>query len=251
MRYQLSSHPAQRHAADPLHVPRARPAKPSRTSASSRWKPTARRSRPTARPCQGVPNGVKISFTGDEGKAQTLYYFSTDVSNGGVKSSGFLKFCEKLGTGDAFIKSASYLMHSDSFSTVREFLLDHTAALVQDDTGVPVRFFKNEDWELRPYGRYLGPIGLFSGRYQSKLSELFRKGHSTAIDFGVGYRWRPNESNLLLATRQQKRADRRCVSSRRTAGLSLRRRDEVEVAAQDGVEPAGAPAGAGDLAHQG
>lgn len=157
-------------------------------------------------PVRNVPNGVKISFTGDGGKAQTLYYFSTDVSNGGIKSSGFLKFCEKFAPGDAFVKSASYLMHSDNFSMVREFLVEHASALVQDDTGVPVRFFKSEDWELRPYGRYLGPIGLFSGRYQRQLSDIFRK-RSTPIDFGVGYRWQSNSSNLLLATKQQRKAE--------------------------------------------
>ena len=161
-------------------------------------------------PKAGVPNGVKITFkdSGKEGaEQQTLYYFSTDVSNGGVKASGFLKFCDGLAPGDAFVKSASYLMHSDSFSTVREFLLEHASAIVQDDTGVPVRYFKREDWEVRPYGRYLGPIPLFYGRYQSQMAELFKKGHSTPIDFGVGYRWRPNESNLIIATKQQKKAE--------------------------------------------
>jgi hypothetical protein len=29
------------------------------------------------------------------------------------------------------------------------------------------------------------------------MAELFR--HATPIDFGIGYRWRHNESNLLLA----------------------------------------------------
>ena len=101
-------------------------------------------------PVKGVPNGVKIAFTSADGKPQTLYYFSTDVSNGGIKSSGFLKFCEGLGKGDAFVKSASYLMHNDSFSTVREFLLAHSATIVQDDTGVPVRFFKPERMGAAP-----------------------------------------------------------------------------------------------------
>jgi hypothetical protein len=159
-------------------------------------------------PIKGVPNGVKIGFTSGDGKPQTLYYFSTDVSNGGIKSSGFLKFCEQLGTGDAFVKSASYLMHNDSFSTVREFLLTHATSIVQDDTGVPIRFLRNDDWELRPFGRYLGPIGLFSGRYQRQLADVFRTSRAKPIAFGVGYRWRPNESNLLLATRQERKAER-------------------------------------------
>ena len=177
-------------------------------SALLRWSPTARPNPPTAWPIKGVPNGVKIGFTSGDGKPQTLYYFSTDVSNGGVKNSGFLKFCERLGTGDAFVKSASYLMHNDSFSMVRDFLLGHTATIVQDDTGVPVRFLKTDDWELRPFGRYLGPIGLFSGRYQRQLADVFRANRAKPIAFGVGYRWRPNESNLLLATRQQRKAER-------------------------------------------
>ncbi len=48
-------------------------------------------------PQKGV-QGAKIVFTGEEGAPQqTLYYFSTDVSNSGVKSSGFLKFADTLG----------------------------------------------------------------------------------------------------------------------------------------------------------
>ena len=159
-------------------------------------------------PVKGVPSGVKIAFTSADGKPQTLYYFSTDVSNGGIKSSGFLRFCEGLGKGDAFVKSASYLMHNDSFSTVREFLLAHSATILQDDTGIPVRFFKPGDWELRPFGRYLGPIPLFGGRYQRQLSDIFRSQRAKPIPFGVGYRWRPNESNLMLAVRQQRGAER-------------------------------------------
>jgi hypothetical protein len=53
---------------------------------------------------------------------------------------------------------------------------------------------------LRPFGRYVSPIGTFRGRYQRQLSEIFRR--ATAIDFGVGYRWRHGESNLLLAEKK-------------------------------------------------
>ena len=148
--------------------------------------------------------GVKIVFSGSDGKMQTLYYIQTDLSDGGLKRSGFLKFCEALGAADGFIKSASYLLHAESFSVMRDFLLARTTALVQDDSGIPVRFFKTEEWRLRPFGRYLGPIGVFPGRYQSKLSDVYRRSNPPALDFGVGYRWRPHESNLLLAVRAGK-----------------------------------------------
>lgn len=146
--------------------------------------------------------GVKIVFSGSDGQMKTLYYFQTDVSNHGLARSGFLKFCEQLGSGEGFVKSASYLLHSEGFSGIREFLLTRTDALIQDDSGIPLRHFKAEEWRLQPFGRYLGPIALFSSKYQNKLNDLFRKSNPDRLDFGVGYRWRPNESNLLLAAKK-------------------------------------------------
>jgi len=145
--------------------------------------------------------GVKVVFTSREGKVQTLYYFQTDLSDGGVRRSGFLKFCEQFGKADVFIKSASYLLHNNNFAIIRAYLLEHGATVVQDDTGIPVRYFKATDWQLRPFGRYLGPIAVFPGMFQKGLSDVFRKSNPPRLEFGVGYRWRPQESNLLLAVR--------------------------------------------------
>jgi hypothetical protein len=145
--------------------------------------------------------GVKITFTGSGGKVQTVYYFQTDLSDGGVKRSGFLKFCAQFDRADVFIKSASYLLHSGGFAAVRAFLIERAAAVVQDDSGIPVRHFSAEDWRLQPFGRYLGPIAVFPGRYQRGLSDVFRRSNPPKLEFGVGYRWRPQESNLLLAVK--------------------------------------------------
>jgi len=40
--------------------------------------------------------GVRILFAASDGVEKTLYYFSTDLSDSGVRSSGFLKFCATL-----------------------------------------------------------------------------------------------------------------------------------------------------------
>ena len=95
-------------------------------------------------------------------------------------------------------------MHSDGFSRVRGFLLENAQSIVQDDSGIPVRFFQPGDWALVPFGRYLGPIPLFSGQYQPALAELYRRGDPIALDFGVGYRYQRSESNLLMAVRRPK-----------------------------------------------
>ena len=53
--------------------------------------------------------------------------------------------------------------------------------------------------EFFPFGRYAGPIDEFPGRYQADYAELFQ--HAQPMDFGIGYRWRSYESNLLLSVR--------------------------------------------------
>lgn len=154
----------------------------------------------------GTARAVKVVFSGSDGRVQTLYYFNTDLSNKGVRGSAFLKFCAQLGAGDSFVKSASYLLHGGDFSDVRDFLLNHSAAILQDDTGVPVSHFKPEQWQLQPFGTYSSPIRMFRGNYQSKLRGLYQKGNPIPIDFGVGYKWKLNQSNLLLAVRKDTKA---------------------------------------------
>ena len=135
--------------------------------------------------------GARIIFAGSDGQEKTLYYFSTDLSNSGVKASGFLKFCATLAPGNSLIKSASYLLHSGNFTTVRDFLLANSATIIQDDSGIPLAYYGSKKWRFFPFGRYLGPIDEFPGRYQQSYAELFRR--AQPMDFGIGYRWRTHE----------------------------------------------------------
>ena len=151
------------------------------------------------KPGPNATRGVRIIFAGDDGVEKTLYYFSTDLSNSGVRVSGFLKFCATLAPGNSLLKSASYLLHSGNFTTVRNFLLANSATVIQDDSGIPLAYYSAKRWRLFPFGRYAGPIDEFPGRYQEEYAELFRR--SQPMDFGIGYRWRSHESNLLLAVR--------------------------------------------------
>jgi len=150
-------------------------------------------------PGPNATRGVRIVFAGGDGVERTLYYFSTDLSNPGVKASGFLKFCATLAPGNSLIKSASYLLHAGNFTAVRDFLLANSATIIQDDSGIPLAYYSPRKWRFFPFGRYAGPIAEFPGRYQESYAELFRQ--AQPMDFGIGYRWRSYESNLLLSVR--------------------------------------------------
>ena len=82
---------------------------------------------------------------------------------------------------------------------VRDFLLANSATIIQDDSGIPLGDYDPRKWRFFPFGRYAGPIDEFPGRYQANYAELFQR--SQPMDFGIGYRWRSYELNLLLSVR--------------------------------------------------
>jgi hypothetical protein len=132
-----------------------------------------------------------------------MYYFNTDISDGGIKAApGFLKFCQHLGTGASLLKSSSYLMFENGFGTIRNFVLDHSRVIVQDDSGIPLTYFDPNRWSLRFFGVYLGPIELFKQHFQPRLQELFAQTNPPPIEFGFGYRWNYKEANLIVAERK-------------------------------------------------
>ncbi len=130
--------------------------------------------------------GVKIIFSEKDGPQKTLYYFSTNLADQRGKNIALLQFGKSLGQGDSFTKSASYLLHNANFSQVRNFLLDNSATILQDATGIPLAYFDPAKWQLRGFGQYVIP---------------FQRTRPTPIEFGIGYQWRLNQSSVLLATR--------------------------------------------------
>ena len=145
-------------------------------------------------------NGVQIEFSSQGGERQTLYYFSGDVSNAGFRKSGLEAFAQKLENADGLIKSASYLLHSGGFSYVRDFLLKNAKSILQDDSGIPISFVA-KDRMVTAFGNYNGPIAMFSSHWQAGMVELYRKQEKKPLPFGIGYRWRPDDSNLVLAVK--------------------------------------------------
>ena len=145
--------------------------------------------------------GVRITFTGaPDTPPQTLYYFTTDLSDDGIRSQpGFLKFCESQGIGGSLLKSASYLMFEHGFTRVRDFLLTHSKVIVQDDSGIPIGTFDSAKWDLRFFGSYAGPIDLFKQYYQPQLQSLYQQSNPSPLEFGIGYHWSPRQSTLIVA----------------------------------------------------
>jgi len=150
----------------------------------------------------GNVDGVKIEFQVQDRNVHTLYYFSSDLSDAALSASGFLKFSERLGSGASLLKGASYRLHEEGFILVRDFILGRYESIVQDDSGIPLRHFNLPDWWLQPFGSYRTPVTPFAPYDQEELHQLFRLGRPEPINFGFGYRRRPDETNFMLAVRK-------------------------------------------------
>jgi hypothetical protein len=145
--------------------------------------------------------GVKVVFSAPDRPPQTLYYFTSDLGNDGIKSNpGFIKFCRQQGVGVSLLKAASYLMHEEGFSQVREFLLTHSKVILQDDSGIPRRFFDDQKWSIRYCGQYAGPIEVFKKYQQPDLMNWFARSAPAPLVFGFGYQWHPSRASLMIAT---------------------------------------------------
>ena len=92
-------------------------------------------------------------------------------------------------------------MFEEGFNRIRDFILDHSKTIVQDDAGIPLAYFNRDKWNIRVFGNYLGPIEIFKQHYQPKLREIFEQSNPPPVEFNFGYRWNYKESNLIVATR--------------------------------------------------
>jgi hypothetical protein len=153
---------------------------------------------------QGATRGAKITFTdAAAGSQKVIYYFTSDLSDDALKrNSGLLRFCEGLGPFNSLLKAASYLLHEGGFDTARNFLLQNSTAILQDDSGIPVHFFPPDRWTLRFFGVYTGPIDLFKKFFQADLRQYYAASSPKPLTFGFGYRWSSRSSTMFLAVRK-------------------------------------------------
>ncbi len=150
--------------------------------------------------------GVEIKFVNIHKQQKTLYYFSLNAADGGLKSNnGFITYLKSMGTINTYLKGASYLMHKNYFSVIRNVILNQSEHVVQDDSGIAFHYFldDNHKWNFSFFGQYLKPIPMFSDFYQKDLDSLYKKQGAKPIGFGIGYNFKDKNSNFMIASKQK------------------------------------------------
>jgi hypothetical protein len=147
---------------------------------------------------EGKP-GVQITYA----DGRQVLYFSADISDGGLKHNpGFVKLMHKLAPGITYLKAASYLCYYEDFSTIRNAILENSLGVVEDDSGVPFKYFDPAKWTVIPYGDYTGPITLFKDYKQPDLTQFYQKTPHAQLPFGSGYKFHASVSSLLVVKKK-------------------------------------------------
>ncbi len=149
--------------------------------------------------------GAELKLQAADGSEKTIYYFSADLSDYKLATKDApLKYVRSLGPLTTYVKSATYLMHKSYFSKIRNLVLERSNYLLQDDSGIAMKYFPKSAWQFTYYGTYRRPINLFAKQYQPELTTAYHDTLHRArpLPFGTGYNWRQTDSNLLLAERR-------------------------------------------------
>jgi hypothetical protein len=116
-------------------------------------------------PTTGAPDfrnrifaNAEIQFKKPGGRIQVYRHIQVNLDNDHLKKDPrVLKHLEQKGDVAGMTKAASYLLSWDSFSTIRNYLIDHVQWMVSDATGVPPRFGKAKGFEYETYGAFQIP----------------------------------------------------------------------------------------------
>ena len=139
------------------------------------------------RPAPGIP------------PAEVVYLQANLADSALASNAGVLEWLKAQGPATGYLKAASYLMHTGGFTTMRDFLLGHCSAIVQDDSGIPLSVFRDRDWRVIHFGAYTTPLEIFAKYDQPSLRSAYEGDAVFPLPFGFGYRWQRGESTLLVA----------------------------------------------------
>ena len=148
-------------------------------------------------------NALEVVFARPDREPQTVVYFRAQAEDAAIgKRPGVLAFLEQDAPYPTFLKSASYLLHGADFSIVRQIVLTHSRLVLEDDSGVPLRYFKSREWTVTYYGKYDKPVKDFNYGFQEDMAKIFADPKTVKpLPFSFGYHWKDGASSVLLAVR--------------------------------------------------
>ena len=129
-------------------------------------------------------------------------HVAADLSNDGLnKEPGVLKHLLAKGRVTAMTKAASYLLWSQPFSSICNYLVSHMEFMLSDSTGIPPRLAKSAGFEVLAYGRFDGPFLTAPAMASRDMQVLFASQPERELKFRYGYPDNARHDHLVLVRR--------------------------------------------------
>jgi hypothetical protein len=157
---------------------------------------------PSSKDRKAAP-AVEIVFERPGHEPQRVVYFRAQAQDAAVSQRpGVLPYLEHQGPFVTFLKSASYLLHTNDFTVMRRVLLQNSRLVLEDDSGIPLRYFKAPEWKVTFYGKYDKPIKDFNYGFQADMARAYSDPEAIRpLPFSFGYHWKDGSSSVLIAVR--------------------------------------------------
>ena len=150
-----------------------------------------------------IAKEIKIKFT-YQGIERTVSYFKQNMIDDKI-SLDFLKSLQSQNFVEAvLLKSTIYTIHQKEFSQIRNYILENSSIIVQDDSGIPLKALNNKEFEIKKYGYYEKPYGKEFKHYTQKILKDKPSEDQSKLSFCFGYGCGRTPSMVLIATKPSK-----------------------------------------------
>lgn len=157
-----------------------------------------------------VVTGNRIAFKDQkDSSVRTILYLKMRPGNSVVDvKTPEGKFFDRLPEFNFMTKSAAYYHHRKGFEDLCRYYLKKSDIIIQDDSGIPYRFFEKEMWTQNLFGVYTIPTkiqDLDHTPHQPDLTAAYKaNGKPFPFRYGYGIREKKNLSNLQMMIKNKK-----------------------------------------------
>jgi hypothetical protein len=146
-------------------------------------------------PTTGVPDyrnrifaNAEIRFKKPGGRVQIYRHIQVNLDNDHLKKDmRVIRHLEQKGDVAGMTKAASYLLSWDSFSIIRNYLIDHVQWMVSDATGVAPKWGKPKGFEYETYGAFKIPHIQAGNSIAKNWRDEFSAEPTRKLTFRFGY----------------------------------------------------------------
>lgn len=147
---------------------------------------------------------VKVYFKNNKGgRVQLVTYMRCNIQNDYyLKDTALQNYFSKMPLSITYLKSASYILHYKQFNAFKDVILTKSKTILEDDTGIPYKYFTKDKWDVTLYGVYDKPVKDFSGVFQDDLQKAYQDtsvNKPRKLPFSLGYHWGSSKQNLIRA----------------------------------------------------